>query len=334
LRVLWPKEHPEDLLVVKNELLEKSEFLKGSEIKSFEDFIENYNITDASDLKPSLKIKNINYSITFDSAVFSFELINDGELPLKITDFIVKDSKGKTYAVQDLTNNLLEEIDANQNKTVSIVLSEEICNLNGEEISLILKYQAKNFICNYTLNSEEKVKFKIDERSVLNFERKIFYPDYDFYVYSKEQKRNFDNRIDLHAGNKEGIMRSYIHYDVSEIKRENLVRAYLQLTAFENSSYGQVSLYSTISDWTPEKVSFALHPKTGILLETKNISSGINNFDITSYVKSGKGYGFKINAYDESVEQDIIFYALESDKKPKIVLYYAGEGITLRELCK
>ncbi|MGB9748464.1 MAG: DNRLRE domain-containing protein [Candidatus Woesearchaeota archaeon] len=334
LRVLWPKDHLEDLLVVKNEMLEKAEFLKGSEIKSFEDLIENYNITDASDLKPGLKIKNTNVSLTFDSAVLSFNLVNDGELPLKITEVIVKDSKGKERNVQDLTNNLFEELDLNQNRSVSLLLKDEICDLKGEELSLIIKYQAENFICNYTVNSEAESKFEINEKSVLNFERKVFYPDYDFYVYSKEPKKNFDNRIDLHVGNKEGIMRSYVHYDISEIKRENLVRAYLKLTSFENSSLGEVSLNSIPNDWNFGKVSFVVKPKTGSLLEKKNITSGANNFDITEYVKSGRGFGFEIKAYDESIDQDIVFYALESDKKPKIILYYTGEGITLKELCK
>jgi len=334
LRVLWPKDHFQDLLVVKNEILEKTEFLKGSEIKSFDDLIKNYNITDASDLKPNLKIKNINTSLTFDSIVLSFDLINEGQLPINIEEVVVKNSRGKKYEIQELTNNLFEDMDLNHSKSVSLVLKEDICNLKGEEFNLIIKYKANNFICNYTIESEVSEKFNIDEKRILNFERKIFYPDYDFYVYSKEPKKNFDDRIDLHAGNKNGVLRSYIHYDISEIKRENLIRAYLQLTAFENTSFGEVSLNSIIEDWNFGKVSFIIRPKKGGLIETKNITSGTNNFDITEYVKKGSGFGFEIKAYDESLDQDIIFYALESDKKPKIILYYKGEETTLRELCK
>ena len=335
LAVSPPLDDLNDFVVVKKEDLLADDFTLGFNIDDeLNDFVESYSLNDATLLNASLRVKSFNYQVLLNSVVIDVVLENDGELPLRISS--VKLQAGDSeFPLEDLFSTLKSEIEVNQSVNAVFVLDGSVCDVVNKNLRLIINYEAHNFFCNYSINKSIVSSFRVPSNLELDVEKKVVYPDTDFFVNSKLPRTNFDSRIDLHVGNyNNGIMRSFMYYDFSQIDKDELVSAFLVLKVFENSSTGNVELYDLTFDWNPDIVSWLLQPKAGVLLDSNVVIPNSEvRFDITQSVKN-RSYGFMIKAQDESPGNDVVFYALESKYKPRIELYYRSEGSTVADACK
>ncbi|MEM2121351.1 MAG: DNRLRE domain-containing protein, partial [Candidatus Woesearchaeota archaeon] len=237
----------------------------------------------------------------------------------------------------DVKSVINAELDVNSNVGVVLQLEkffDDPCELLNKELRVVVEYDAPRFKCNYQINGSVDDKIRIDENYKTNYELKIINPEEDFYVSSKNPSVNFNGRNDLHVGNDDGILRTYIYSEISKINKTNLLKALLALNVMQiKGDSNELVFYELPNNFNPKNIKWNLQPKIGEKIETKLINN-VGDFviDITEYVKKGKGYGFSIRAYDESKNSDIIINSLESEQKPKIKLYYKSEK-TLKEQC-
>ena len=271
-----------------------------------------------------------------DKIVLSFKLENDGEVPLRIKNIRVL-FNNKELSFVDVLNIINVEVDVDSNKEVVLELEkffDNPCDLLNKDVKVVVEYDAPRFKCDYQIFGSVEDKISITEDYKTNYELKIINPQDDFYVYSSNAGKNFNNRIDLHVGNDNGILRSYIYQDISKINTTNLLKALLVVNVMElKGSNNEIVFYEIPNSFNPSSIKWSVQPKIGEKIETKIIEkTGLITIDITEYVKKKKGFGFAIRAFDESINADTIINALESEQKPQIKLYYKSTK-TLKEQC-
>ncbi|MGC8929845.1 MAG: DNRLRE domain-containing protein [Candidatus Woesearchaeota archaeon] len=286
----------------------------------------NYNLA-MNDLKLNL----------LDKVVLSFKLKNDGEIPLRIKNIRVL-FNGKELSFVDVLNIVNTEIGVGSNKDVVLELEkffDDPCDLLNKDVKVVVEYDAPRFKCDHQISDSVEDKISITEDYKTNYELRVVYPQDDFYLYSKSPGNNFNNRIDLHVGNDDGILRSYIYQDISKLDSNNLLKALFVFNVMELKGDNiEVSIYKLPNNFNPSIIKWSVQPRIGEKIETKKIEkTGLFDIDVTDYVKKKKGFGFALRAVDESLNADVIINSLESEQKPKIKLYYKSEK-TLKEQCK
>ena len=271
-----------------------------------------------------------------DRTTLSFKLHNTGRVPLRIKGFDVYFNERKV-AFDDLLHVTGKEVDVDSNKEVVLELSDyydNLCDLIGGKLKVVVYYDAPRFKCNYEIDSLSETSVEINRSSKVYYELIVTNPENDLFVYSAQPRVNKNNRLDLHVGYDEGVLRTFIYSKMKDIKRKDLKKAILELNVMKINGDGMfIGVYELPYDWNPEKVSWSFQPRLGKLVSKEFINrTGIYKFDITKYVLEEPGYGFALVDDNEESAGDVVFSALESDEKPKIKLYYKTNE-SLGELC-
>jgi len=271
-----------------------------------------------------------------DRITLSFKLHNTGRVPLRIKGFDVYFNEGRV-AFDDLLHVTGKEVDVDSNKEVVLELSDyydNLCDLIGGKLKVVVYYDAPRFKCNYEIDSLSETSVEINSSSKVYYKLIVTNPENDLFVYSAQPHVNKNNRLDLHVGYDEGVLRTFIYSKMKDIKRKDLKKAILELNVMKINGDGMfIGVYELPYDWSPEKVSWSFQPRLGKLVSKEFINrTGIYKFDITKYVLEEPGYGFALVADNEESAGDVVFNALESDEKPEIELYYKTNE-SLGDLC-
>ncbi|MEM2121134.1 MAG: hypothetical protein QXU20_00540 [Candidatus Woesearchaeota archaeon] len=306
---------------LKNVVVENPGF-NFKNITTLEDFaeknIKNYDFKDEEDaLKKLVSINVLNVYKDFSSLkiILNLKINNDGKMPVEIKDVLFFDNE-RNYTFNSLLNNNI--IDVSETKEL-IFYTEDFCSMVGRELSVLIRYSPYNYFGSKEFVFEKTIKINFEKDLFRDYyEISIYYPVDDFFVYEANPSIINNDRIDLHVGNQNGVLRTIIKTKPIE-KEFDIAKLRFNVYGFNKKSV--IRFYPISSDFNINNINFVLVPKTyeshyDVMIDRK----GEYFLDITDVLKDKVVYGFFVKAYDESLDNDIIINSLESDKKPKIIL--------------
>ncbi len=265
----------------------------------------------------SLKILDMKTSFKDFKLLLSFDLENTGVMPVIIKSMFLSDGN-KTYSVFDLQNEKTIVINTSSKKDFLLEI-KDFCDLVGKKAIFFVYYSPYNYLgtSDFIFNKSLEIKFDNDLFSDY-YTLNSYYPEDDFFVYEAQPSINKNNRIDLHVGNKAGILRSFIKLNPLVINTD-FKRAFLKFNVLKFDNNSSISIYSIPLDFDVESVNYAFQPRIGEFVDNVYVDkNGSFYVDVTKSVKEGC-FGFLIRAFDENSNSEVVINSLESTNKPRIL---------------
>jgi len=295
-----------------------------SNITSLEEFSEKnipgYDFKDEEDaLKKLVGINILSIKKEFNNLnlFLNIKIENNGKLPVEIKEILFFD-ENVNYTFNAIFNDHI--FNASETKEL-IFYTQNICSLAGKELNILIRYSPHNYLGSKEFVFEKTTKVRFEKELFYDYyDVSVYYPIDDFFVYEKNPSIVNNERIDLHVGNSNGVLRSIIKFKPVS---EDFVIAKLRFNVMNFNKNAQIRFYPISNDFNTKNINFVIVPKTyNIPYDVFVDRTGDYLLDITEILKYKEGvvYGFFIKAYDEGVDNDIIISSLESDKKPKVFL--------------
>ncbi|MCX6709741.1 MAG: DNRLRE domain-containing protein [Candidatus Woesearchaeota archaeon] len=161
-------------------------------------------------------------------------------------------------------------------------------------------------------------------------------PKKDTFVYELQPTLSKDGRLDLHIGNYKGKIRSMMFFDTRAYSGKEITKIELKVYSYKtipqesSSEKIIVNAHYITTQWTSAVWKNQPTSEAVVIASAEVGAPGWYTFDLTSSaskITSGKYYGIKLIADDESSEIDKIFYSSEkSQYSPKLLIEYSGNA--------